>query len=88
MSRIALFELSCVIITDIIIYIGRFGIGVGNTALTQVQCGEDDNHILRCFAMGVTGFCDHTQDVGIYCCKYSIFIFYYTYSYSIIYVQQ
>lgn len=60
-----------------IVYICRYGIGSGNVSLTQVQCGDDENHMLRCFAMGVsaiTSSCDETQDVGITCCKYFILI--------------
>ena len=56
-------------------YICRYGAGSGSVSLTQVQCQEDDNHILRCFAMGVsalTSDCDETQDVGIICCKHSL----------------
>ena len=48
--------------------------GTGGIGLTQVQCDEDDNHILRCSAMGIgtitSTTCDHTQDVGINCCKH------------------
>ena len=48
--------------------------GTGSIGLTQVQCGEDDNHILRCNVMGIGTItdttCDHTEDVAISCCKY------------------
>ena len=57
------------------VHICRYGEGTGDIVLTQVQCSVDDNHILRCTAMGIsrlTSDCaDHTKDVGIVCCKHN-----------------
>lgn len=51
----------------------RYGVGTGSIGLTQVNCSEDDNHILRCSAMGIgtitSTTCNHRQDVGINCRK-------------------
>ena len=74
---IALYFLSmiyCTVSTLHCVYVHcRYGVGTDGIGLTQVQCGEDDNHILRCSAMGIgtitSTTCNHTQDVGINCCK-------------------
>ena len=65
--------LYCINFTMCMHYIHRYGVGTGDIGLTQVQCGADDNHILRCSAMGIgtitSTTCNHTHDVGINCCK-------------------
>ena len=53
-------------------HIYRYGPGTGPILLTQVQCDDDTNHILRCRVRGsssLTSQCNHENDVGVICCK-------------------
>ena len=60
------------------IYLYRYGAGTGPILLTQVQCGDDDNHILRCNfreTTSVTSRCTHNDDVAVVCCKLVVWNF-------------
>ena len=50
----------------------RYRPGNGDILLTNVQCVETDNHILRCSTAVYSTFdsCTHTDDIGIRCGKY------------------
>ena len=60
----------------------RYETDSGIISLTQVQCGEDVIHILRCSVMPVSSgsLCDHTQDVAVECSKYLASLYCYNYS--------
>ena len=45
----------------------RFGVGIGNIFMTNVQCTNGDNCIEECTHSTFTSGCTHSRDVSVRC---------------------